>query len=64
MAVGGGRRGGGGIVQKGKGTHAHGQQYGDCWGVGGIRILNGNGNNITKIKLKLKLKTKKRKGRN
>ena len=54
------------IEQKGKGKrfHGHGQQYGDCWGVEGIRRLNGNGNNITKIKLKLKLKTKKRKGRN
>ena len=29
-----GRRGGEGIEQKGKGTHGHGQQCGDCWGEG------------------------------
>ena len=27
-----GRLEGGGIEQKGKRTHGHGQQYGDCWG--------------------------------
>ena len=34
--------GGGGIEQKGKRTHGHGQQCGDCWGEGGIRVLKGN----------------------
>ena len=34
---------GGGIEQKGKSTHGHGQQCGGCWGEGGIRELNGNG---------------------
>ena len=32
-----------GIDQKGKRTHGHGHQCGDCWGKGGIRGLNGNG---------------------
>ena len=33
-----------GIEQKGKRTHGHGQQCGDCWGAGrgDIRGLNGN----------------------
>ena len=44
-ASGGGRLGGGGIEQKGKRTHGHGQWCGDCWGEGGIRGLNGNGKN-------------------
>ena len=35
--------GGGGIEQKGKRTHGHGQQCDDCQGKGGIRGLNGNG---------------------
>ena len=35
--------GGGGIKQKGKRTHGHGQQCDDCQGKGGIRGLNGNG---------------------
>ena len=34
---------GGGIEQKRKRTHGHGQQGGDCWGEGGLRELNGNG---------------------
>ena len=38
-----GRLGCGGTEQKGKRTHGHGQRYGDCWGEGGIRGLNGNG---------------------
>ena len=42
--------GGAGIEQKGKRTHGHGQQCGDCWGQGGIRGLNGNGKNTIKIK--------------
>ena len=45
-----GRRGGEGIEQKGKRTHGHGQQCGDCWAEGGIRGLNGNRKNTTKIK--------------
>ena len=42
--------GGKGTEQKGKRTHGHGQQCGDCWGVGGIREVNGNGKNTIKIK--------------
>ena len=34
--------GGGGIEQKGKRTHGHGQQCGNYWGKGHIRGLNGN----------------------
>ena len=30
-AKGGGRLGGEGTEQKGKGTHGHGPQCGDCW---------------------------------
>ena len=33
----------GGIEQKVKRTHGHGQQCADCWGERGIRGLNGNG---------------------
>ena len=40
--------GGGGIKQKGKRTHGHGQQWGDCGGEGGIRGLNDNGKNTIK----------------
>ena len=40
---------GGGMEQKGKRTHGHGQQCGDCWGEVGIRELNGNGKNIIKF---------------
>ena len=29
-AIGGAKLGSGGIMQKGKRTHGHGQQYGDC----------------------------------
>ena len=43
------RLGGGGIGQKRKMTHGHGQQGGDCWGEGSIRGLNGNRKNIIKI---------------
>ena len=32
----------GGIEQKGKRTHGHGQQCGDWWGEGDIRGLNSN----------------------
>ena len=42
--------GGGGIEQKGKRTHGHGQQCGDCGGYRDIRGLNGNGKNTTKKK--------------
>ena len=31
---GGGQLGGGGMGRKGKRTHGHGQQCGDCWGEG------------------------------
>ena len=49
-ASGGGvRLGGGGIEQKGKRTHGHGQQCGDCWKERGIRRLNGNGKNTVKV---------------
>ena len=37
---GGWRLGGGGIEQKGKKTHGHGQQCGDCEGAESIRGLN------------------------
>ena len=33
---------GGGIKQKGKRTHGHGQQCGDCGQKGSIRGINGN----------------------
>ena len=46
LVVEGGRLGGEGIEQKGKRTHGHGQQCGDCWVVGAIRGLNGNGEKI------------------
>ena len=36
---------GGGIEQKGKMTHGHVQQCGDCWEKGDLRGLNGNGKN-------------------
>ena len=45
---------GGGIKQKGARTHRYGQQCGDCWGVGGIRGLNGNGKKYNKIRSKRK----------
>ena len=48
----GGWLGGGKIEQKGKKTHGHGQQCGDCLGEGTIRGLNTNGkNNAVKITL-------------
>ena len=37
------------IEQKGKRTHGHGPQFGDCWGVGDIRELKGNGKTIINI---------------
>ena len=42
----GGWLGGGGIEQKGKKTHGHGKQCGDCGEHGSIRGLNGNGKKI------------------
>ena len=39
------RLGDGGIEQKGKRTHGHGQQCGDYSGKGEYRGLNGNGDN-------------------
>ena len=41
-----GRLGSRGIEQKGKRTHGHGQQYGNCWRERGITGLNGNGKNV------------------
>ena len=38
-----GRLNGRGIEQKGKRTHGHGQQCGDCWKEMGIKGINGNG---------------------
>ena len=49
MTAGVGRLGGGGIDKKGKRTHGHGQQCGDCWREAVIRGLNGNGKNTVKI---------------
>ena len=31
------------IEQKGKGTHVHGQQCGDCWREGVLKGSNGDG---------------------
>ena len=46
-----------GTEQKGKRTHGHGQQCGNCRGEGGVRGLNDNGEkNTTKIKSRLKKK--------
>ena len=39
----------GGIEQKRKRTHGHGQQCSDCWEGGGIMGLNDNGKNTIKI---------------
>ena len=47
-AIGGGRLGDERVEQKGKRTHGHGHQCGDCWGEGGIRGLNGSGKNTIK----------------
>ena len=44
------RLGGGGIEQRGKRIHGHGQQCGDCWGEWGIRGLKVNVKNTIKIK--------------
>ena len=38
----GGSLGSGGTEQKGKRTHEHGQQCGDCWEERDIRGLKGN----------------------
>ena len=50
-ASGVGKLGGGGIEQKGKRPHGHGQQRGDCWGGGGTRGLNGNRKNTIFLKI-------------
>ena len=50
-SCGGGEVRGGGIEQKRKRTHGHGQQGIDCRGKGGIRGLNGNRKNTIKITL-------------
>ena len=49
-ASGWGRLGDGRTEQNGKRTHGHGQQCGDCWGLGGIRGLKGIVKNTIKIK--------------
>ena len=49
-ATGVGKLGGGGNEQKGKRTHRHGQQCGNCRGQGSIRELNGNGKKYNKHK--------------
>ena len=36
----------GGIEQKRKRTHGHGQRCGDCWGETGVKELNGCGKKI------------------
>ena len=41
--------GGGKIEQKGRRTHGHGWQCGDCWGEVDMRGLIGNGKNTIKI---------------
>ena len=40
---------GGGVEQKGKRTHGHGQEGIDSRGEGRIRELNGSGKNVTTI---------------
>ena len=47
-----------GLRKKGKRTHGHGQQCGDCWGAEHIRGLKGNVKNTIKIKIKNKIKSK------
>ena len=42
------RLGVGGIEQKRKRTHGHGQQNGDYWGEEDIRGISGNGKNTIK----------------
>ena len=50
MTAKGGLLGGGGIEQKGKRTHGHGQHCGDCRGGGeSIRGLHSNGKNLKKF---------------
>ena len=44
--------GGGGIEQRGKRTHEHGQQCGDCGREEDVRELNSNGKKTIKIFLK------------
>ena len=43
---GGGELRGGEIEQKGKMTHGHEPQCGDCWELGRMTELNGDGKNI------------------
>ena len=45
----GGWLGDGGIEQKGKRTHGHEKQCGDC--SGGIKRLSSNGKNTVKVKI-------------
>ena len=60
-AKGSGWLGGGGIEPKGKRTHGHGHQCGDCMGVEGIRGLNGNQKNAINFFKEMNVKYKKRK---
>ena len=46
--------GGGGIKQKGKRTHGHGQQCGDCGGQGEQGLRGTNGSEKSRIKKKEK----------
>ena len=50
---------GGGIKQKGKRTHGHGQQCGACRREGCVRGINGNGKIQKKFK-KIQNKTKRK----
>ena len=47
-SLGGGEVEGGGIEQRGKRAHGHGQQCGDYLGAGGIRGLKCNGKKYNK----------------
>ena len=58
--VGEGQVRGGGIDQKGKRTHGHGQQCGDGWGEQCIRGVNGNGKSTIKIRKLKRIKKIKR----
>ena len=47
-----------GEKQKGKSTHGHGQQCGDCGVEEGVKGINGNGKNTIKNKSKKKTQPK------
>ena len=44
----------GGIEEKEKRTHGHGQQCGDCWGRACMKGLSGNGNIQCRLNKKIK----------